>query len=66
MLVPGPFTFLSYLLAGIACLFSAFCFAEFASRIKSTSGSSYSFVYYSIGEFFAFVIGWLIFTGWFE
>lgn len=55
----------SYLLSAIAALVSAFCFAEFASRIKSSSGSSYSFVYYSLGEFIAFLIGWMLFLGGF-
>lgn len=59
----GPYVALSYVLAGVACLFSAFCYAEFSSRVKDTSGSSYSFIYYSLGEFAAYVTGWMLFTG---
>ncbi len=54
---------LSFLFAGFACFLSAFCFAEFASIVKSSSGSSYSFIYLSLGELIAFLIGWMIFIG---
>jgi amino acid transporter len=59
----GPYVSVSYLLAGLACLLSAFCYAEFSSRVKSSSGSSYSFVYYALGELVAFFIGWMLFVG---
>ena len=49
-------------MAGIACLMTAFCYAEFSARVKDVSGSSYSFVYYSLGEFAAFITGWMMFT----
>lgn len=62
-LYAGQFVSLSYFISGIACLLSAFCFAEFASRIKTSSGSSYTFVYHSLGELCAFTIGWLLFIG---
>ncbi|RMZ93136.1 cationic amino acid transporter 4, partial [Brachionus plicatilis] len=62
-LYAGQFVSVSYFIAGIACLLSAFCFAEFASRIKTSAGSSYTFIYHSLGEFCAFIIGWLLFIG---
>ena len=54
---------LSYLISVVVCFFTAFCFAEFSSLVKSSSGSSYSFIYHSLGEFLAFQIGWMMFTG---
>ena len=62
-LFAGQFVAISYLLAGIACFLSALCFAELASRVKSSSGSSYSFLYATLGEIFAYVNGWLVFIG---
>lgn len=62
-LYAGQFVSLSYFISGICCLLSAFCFAEFASRIKTSAGSSYTFIYHSLGEFCAFTIGWLLFIG---
>jgi amino acid transporter len=62
-LYAGQYVSISYLFAGLACLLSAFCFAEFAARIKSSTGSAYSFVYFSMGELLAFVTGWLYFVG---
>ncbi|ULQ51983.1 APC family permease [Flavihumibacter fluvii] len=53
----GPALALSFVLAGIGCLFAAFCYAEFAS-ILPVSGSAYAYAYGTIGEFFAWFIGW--------
>ncbi len=53
----GPALALSFLLAGIGCLFAAFCYAEFAS-ILPVSGSAYAYSYGTVGEFFAWFIGW--------
>jgi APA family basic amino acid/polyamine antiporter len=53
----GPAIVLSFILAGIASLFSAFCYAEFASLIP-ISGSAYTYGYATLGEFFAWLIGW--------
>ena len=53
----GPALSLSFVLAGIGCLFAAFCYAEFAS-ILPVSGSAYAYSYGTIGEFFAWFIGW--------
>lgn len=53
----GPALALSFVLAGIGCLFAALCYAEFAS-ILPVSGSAYAYSYGTIGEFFAWFIGW--------
>ena len=53
----GPALALSFLIAGIGCLFAAFCYAEFAALLP-VSGSAYAYSYGTIGEFFAWFIGW--------
>ena len=53
----GPAIILSFVLSGIACSFAAFCYAEMAAMIP-ISGSAYTFAYATLGEFFAWVIGW--------
>ena len=53
----GPALALSFVLAGIGCLFAAFCYAEFSS-ILPVSGSAYAYSYGTVGEFFAWFIGW--------
>jgi APA family basic amino acid/polyamine antiporter len=56
-LYAGPALAISFILAGIGCLFAALCYAEFAS-ILPVSGSAYAYSYGTIGEFFAWFIGW--------
>jgi APA family basic amino acid/polyamine antiporter len=56
-LYAGPALALSFILAGIGCLFAALCYAEFAS-ILPVSGSAYGYSYGTVGEFFAWFIGW--------
>ncbi len=53
----GPALALSFILAGVGCLFAALCYAEFAS-ILPVSGSAYAYSYGTMGEFFAWFIGW--------
>jgi len=53
----GPAIMLSYALAGLACAFAALCYAEFAAMIP-ISGSAYTYAYATLGEIFAWMIGW--------
>jgi APA family basic amino acid/polyamine antiporter len=53
----GPALALSFVLAAIGCLFAALCYAEFAS-ILPVSGSAYAYSYGTVGELFAWFIGW--------
>jgi len=55
----GPGVVILFILCGIACAFTAFCYAEFASRIP-VAGSAYTYAYASFGELFAWVIGWAL------
>jgi APA family basic amino acid/polyamine antiporter len=53
----GPALILSFGLAGIACIFAALCYAEFASMVP-VAGSAYTYAYATLGELFAWIIGW--------
>lgn len=53
----GPAIVYSFILAGMACLFAGLCYAEFASMIP-IAGSAYTYGYATLGEFFAWIIGW--------
>lgn len=53
----GPAVVFLFLFTAIACAFSAFCYAEFASVIP-LAGSSYSYAYASFGELMAWIMGW--------
>src|SRR6266571_1106618 len=53
----GPAIVFSFILAGIACAFAGLCYAEFSAMIP-ISGSAYTYGYATLGEFFAWVIGW--------
>jgi APA family basic amino acid/polyamine antiporter len=53
----GPAIVLSFVLAGVTCLFSAFSYAELASAVP-VSGSAYTYTYATLGELVAWIIGW--------
>lgn len=53
----GPAIVLSFVLAGLGCLFAGLCYAEFASMIP-IAGSAYTYAYATLGEFIAWIIGW--------
>jgi len=53
----GPAVILSFVIAGLGCLFAGLCYAEFASMIPE-SGSSYTYAYATMGRFMAWFIGW--------
>jgi APA family basic amino acid/polyamine antiporter len=53
----GPALMVSYMVAGLACIFAALCYAEFAS-MAPVAGSAYTYAYTTLGELFAWMIGW--------
>ncbi len=53
----GPGIVVSYALAGVACGLAALCYAEFAAMIP-IAGSAYTYAYATLGEIFAWMIGW--------
>ena len=53
----GPAIVVSYAAAGMACAFAALCYAEFAAMIP-IAGSAYTYAYATLGEIFAWMIGW--------
>ena len=53
----GPALMLSFVVAGIACVFAALCYAEFAAMVP-VAGSAYTYAYATLGELFAWIIGW--------
>jgi basic amino acid/polyamine antiporter, APA family len=55
----GPGVVMLFVITGIACAFTAFCYSEFASRIP-VAGSAYTYAYASFGELFAWIIGWAL------
>ncbi|MFE6890972.1 amino acid permease [Streptomyces sp. NPDC057694] len=55
----GPAVIVSFVLAAITCIFTAFSFAELGGAIP-VSGSSYSFAYATLGERVAFLVGWCL------
>jgi APA family basic amino acid/polyamine antiporter len=53
----GPALALSFAIAGVGCIFAALCYGEFAAMLP-VEGSAYAYAYGTIGELFAWVIGW--------
>ena len=53
----GPALVISMVIAGIACAFAGLCYAELASMIP-VAGSAYTYAYATVGELFAWIIGW--------
>jgi APA family basic amino acid/polyamine antiporter len=53
----GPALMLSFVVSGITCVFAALCYAEFAS-MAPVAGSAYTYSYATMGELFAWIIGW--------
>src|SRR5246500_3493765 len=53
----GPGLTLSFVLSGLGCAFAGLCYAEFAAMIP-LAGSAYTYAYATLGELFAWIIGW--------
>src|ERR1700744_1342125 len=55
----GPAIVISFIIAGIGCVFAGLCYAEFASMLP-IAGSAYTYGYATMGELVAWVIGWAL------
>ena len=55
----GPAIIISMVLAAIACVFSALCYSEIAAMIP-VAGSAYTYTYATMGEFMAWMVGWIL------
>ncbi|GLD99438.1 hypothetical protein PINS_up008157 [Pythium insidiosum] len=61
--ITGPGISLSFLISGIACIFTSLTYSEFAARVPIT-GSAYTFVYVTFGELAAWLVGWNLTLGY--
>ena len=55
----GPAIIISMVLAAVACVFSALCYSEIAAMIP-VAGSAYTYTYATMGEFMAWIVGWIL------
>ena len=55
----GPALVLSMVMAAVASLFAALCYSEFASMIP-VAGSAYTYTFATMGEFMAWMVGWIL------
>ena len=53
----GPALMVSFVVSGLACIFAALCYAEFASMVP-VAGSAYTYAYATLGELMAWIVGW--------
>src|SRR5579864_8642255 len=53
----GPAIVISFVIAGIGCMFAGLCYSEFAAMVP-VAGSAYAYSYATLGEFFAWFVGW--------
>src|SRR6202167_4480406 len=53
----GPAVVFTFIIAAICCVFAGLCYAEFAAMIP-VAGSAYTYGYATLGEIFAWIIGW--------
>lgn len=53
----GPAIVISFIIAGIGCMFAGLCYSEFAAMVP-VAGSAYAYSYATLGEFIAWFVGW--------